>query len=132
VQVLSRHGARDPTLHKSQAYNATIAKIHQQATGYGAGYEWLAGYRYTLGADQLTAFGAQEMVNSGLGFYRRYRSLLRDLDLKKSGVFVRSAGQQRVVESAELWVEGFNQASKDDKTAAAVAVDVVIPEGARR
>ncbi|KAK3939799.1 histidine phosphatase superfamily [Diplogelasinospora grovesii] len=133
VQVLSRHGARDPTLHKSQAYNATIAKIHQQATGYGVGYEWLEGYQYTLGADQLTGFGEQEMVNSGLGFYRRYHSFIRDLDLKsgEGAVFVRSAGQQRVVESAKLWAEGFNQASKHDKTAVVpgVRVDVVIPEG---
>lgn len=62
-------------------------------------YAFLAGYEYTLGADQLTHFGQQEMINSGIKYYSRYEQLAKALT-----PFVRSSGEARVVESAENFV----------------------------
>ena len=105
VQILSRHGARDPTASKTTSYNATINKIHSSVTSYGAGYEFIQSYKYTLGADQLTTFGQQEMVNSGRKFYDRYHALTKQLT-----PFVRSSGEARVVESAQNFTQGFHDA----------------------
>lgn len=78
-------------------------------------YAFLAGYEYTLGADQLTVFGQQEMVNSGIKFRSRYRGLA-----KHYTPFVRSSGEARVVESAQNWTQGFGDISTSI---------LVIPEG---
>lgn len=115
VQVLARHGSRDPTASKTTLYNATVQRIQASATAYGAGYEFLRDYAYTLGADQLTAFGQQEMINSGEAFYARYAALAR---ATPSGPFVRSSGQDRVVESAANWTQGYHAARLADKDAA--------------
>ncbi|KAK3390203.1 3-phytase A [Podospora didyma] len=127
AQILSRHGARDPTLSKSIAYAATIANIHETVTSYGYSYEFIKDYQYTLGADQLTAFGQQQMVNSGLESFRRYSSLARE-----ALPFVRASGQERVVQSAVNWTMGFHQAGVDDQnftTPNILPYDiVVIPE----
>ncbi|KAF3766776.1 hypothetical protein M406DRAFT_79318 [Cryphonectria parasitica EP155] len=112
AQVLSRHGARDPTASKTALYNATIQRIQSSVTSYGAGYEFLESYEYTLGADQLTTFGQQELVNSGLDFYARYEALTRE-----HSPFVRSSGEDRVVESAMNWTQGFHAARLADKKA---------------
>lgn len=105
AQVLSRHGARDPTASKTAIYNATIQRIQAAVADYGAGYEFLRDYEYTLGADQLTPFGQQELVNSGLKFYTRYEALAAS-----NVPFVRSSGQDRVVESAQNWTQGYHAA----------------------
>jgi hypothetical protein len=44
-------------------------------TTYGHGFEFIKSYNYTLGADQLTVFGEQEILNSGIKFYQRYKAL---------------------------------------------------------
>lgn len=112
AQVLSRHGARDPTASKTALYNATVRRIQASATAYGEGYEFLRDYAYTLGADQLTTFGQQELVNSGQAFYARYAALAR---AAPSGPFVRSSGQDRVVESAVNWTQGYHTARLADE-----------------
>lgn len=114
AQVLSRHGARDPTASKTALYNATVQRIQASATAYGEGYEFLRDYAYTLGADQLTTFGQQELINSGQAFYARYAALAR---AAPSGPFVRSSGQDRVVESAANWTQGYHAARLADKSA---------------
>lgn len=120
--VLSRHGARDPTARKSVLYASLIDRIHASVSEYGAGYEWLRDYNYTLGEDQLTAFGVQQMVDSGAAFYSRYRSLVDE-----SEPFVRAAGSQRVIESSEHFVRGFYSAQ--DRGAESQVEDIlVIPE----
>ena len=110
AQILSRHGARDPTASKTKLYQSTINRIHSSATSYGKGYEFIKNYEYTLGADQLTTFGQQELINSGIKFYARYKDLARSIS-----PFVRSSGQDRVVESAMNWTQGFHQARLADK-----------------
>ncbi|KAF2740744.1 acid phosphatase [Polyplosphaeria fusca] len=121
ASVLSRHGGRDPTAGKTMLYKIMIANIQSTAKAYPGEFAFLKNYQYTLGADQLTDAGRQEMVNSGAHFYRRYSTLI---DSKPP--FVRSSGQDRVVESAEKWLQGLAEASKQ----AVGDVDVVIPEGA--
>ena len=105
VQILSRHGARDPTLSKSASYNATIQKIKSKVSKFSGPYAFLANYKYTLGADQLTTFGQQEMVNSGFKFYTRYQDLAEDFT-----PFIRASGQGRVIESAHNFSQGYHQA----------------------
>ncbi|KAG9851943.1 acid phosphatase, partial [Aureobasidium melanogenum] len=125
AQILSRHGARDPTASKTAKYNATIAKIKRNVANLTGKYAFLEDYEYTLGADQLTDFGKQQMENSGIKYYQRYADLAR-----KAIPFVRSSGEARVVESAEKWVEGFTQAKTDDSWANKQypSVNVVISE----
>ncbi|KAI4755357.1 acid phosphatase [Aureobasidium sp. EXF-3400] len=127
AQILSRHGARDPTAAKTAKYNATIAKIHKNVANFTGKYAFLDTYEYTLGADQLTDFGRQQMENSGTKYYERYADLAR-----KAVPFVRSSGEARVVESAEKWVDGFTQAKTGDRWAnnQYPSVDVVISEAA--
>ncbi|KAK3293985.1 histidine phosphatase superfamily [Chaetomium fimeti] len=128
AQVLSRHGARAPTFTRSVHYRLIVARIYD-AKSYGPGFEFLRDYKYRLGADQLTPMGQQQMVNSGLKFYHRYRSLAR-----KSPPFVRAGGQDRVVHSAQNFTQGFHAALLADPESTArprLPYDmVVIPETA--
>lgn len=112
VQILSRHGARDPTSNKGAVYNSTIQRIQSSVTSYGAGYGFIQDYVYSLGADELTFFGQQELVHSGLKFYERYETLART-----ESPFVRASGQDRVVESAQNWTQGFHKARLNDEAA---------------
>ncbi|KAL2158926.1 hypothetical protein VTH06DRAFT_2956 [Thermothelomyces fergusii] len=127
AQVLSRHGARAPTRKRAAEYADLVDRIRRGAVSYGPGYEFLRTYNYTLGADGLTRMGQQQMVNSGIKFYRRYRALARG-----SVPFVRAAGQDRVVHSAANFTRGFHSALLADRGAAvrpAFPYDmVVIPE----
>lgn len=129
AQILSRHGARDPTAAKTAKYNATIAKVKKNVakSAFTGKYAFLDNYTYTLGADQLTVFGQNEMVNSGLKYYQRYAGLAR-----QAVPFVRSSGEDRVVESAQNWTQGFTQAKSGDRWAnhAYPSVNVVISEAA--
>ncbi|KAK3111362.1 hypothetical protein LTR53_013478, partial [Teratosphaeriaceae sp. CCFEE 6253] len=110
AQILSRHGARDPTASKTKVYNATIQKLHTNTKAFTGIYSFLADYEYTLGADQLTTFGQQELVNSGIKYYSRYEKLARN-----AVPFVRSSGEARVVESAQNWTQGFHDAKLADR-----------------
>lgn len=121
AQILSRHGARDPTASKTAVYNATIKQIHANVKTYEGEYAFLKDFEYVLGADQLTQFGQQGLVNSGIKFYYRYRNLAKHVD-----PFVRSSGQARVVESAVNWTQGFYEAKKEQSHD--TYPSVVIPE----
>ena len=101
AQVLSRHGARDPTEAKSRLYKGMIEQVKGRSTSFEDEFAFLEDYDYTLGEDQLTRFGRQQMSYSGQQFYSRYKSLVQ-----KRGPFVRASGQQRVIESAEEWLGG--------------------------
>lgn len=128
AQVLSRHGARDPTASKTEAYAALVDKIQSNVQRFDGENAFLQDYEYALGADQLTRFGQQEMLNAGVQFYERYAELARD-----TVPFVRASGEERVVESALNWTQGFSEAKTADGKAehgenAYPAVDVIIPE----
>ncbi|KAK4160771.1 histidine phosphatase superfamily [Cladorrhinum sp. PSN259] len=111
--VLSRHGARDPTFGKTVQYAALITRIQEQTTTYGPGYEFLKTYNYSLGADQLTKFGQQQLVNSGIKFYQRYHDLIRSSSHQP---FIRSTDQDRVLMSAQNFTHGFHRALVSDST----------------
>lgn len=110
AQALSRHGARDPTASKTILYNATIQKIHTNVQTYPEKYAFLQNFQYSLGADQLTLFGEQEMIDSGAKFYQRYRQLASRLS-----PFIRSASEDRVVGSALNFTQGFHAAKTADE-----------------
>ena len=105
AQLLSRHGARFPTSDKSVRYNATITKIRNSATNFTGPYAFLKDYVYELGADDLTSFGEQELLNSGIDFFWRYELLAEG-----STPFIRASGEGRVIASAKKWSEGFHKA----------------------
>ncbi|KAL8697380.1 MAG: hypothetical protein Q9224_002348, partial [Gallowayella concinna] len=110
AQVLSRHGARDPTSSKTKVYNATIQKLKSNVHQFSGKYAFLDRFQYNLGADQLTLFGEQEMINSGIAFYDRYEKLT-----KQNTPFIRASGEERVVVSARNFSQGFHQAKTSDK-----------------
>ncbi|ESZ92929.1 acid phosphatase-like protein [Sclerotinia borealis F-4128] len=116
AQILSRHGARDPTSGKTATYTALVDRIQNTTTSYGAGYTFIKDYEYSLGADQLTVFGQQELINSGIKYYNRYKSLASTIT-----PFIRSSGQDRVVESAQNWTQGFHSARLEDSLSGANA-----------
>lgn len=102
AQVLSRHGSRDPTGGKAEAYLELVGGIQDIVQDYGPGYEFIRDYDFTLGKDQLTEYGENEMAASGAAFYKRYR------DLAGSSIpFVRASGQNRVIVSGYNWTDGF-------------------------
>jgi hypothetical protein len=113
AQVLSRHGARDPTAIKTLEYAAVIKKIQENVPEFTGPYAFLKDYKYTLGADQLTTFGQQELVNLGTAFYNRYNSLAKNFV-----PFVRASGQERVIQSAQNFTQGFHGARVADKSSA--------------
>ncbi|CAL3965195.1 unnamed protein product [Diplocarpon coronariae] len=109
VQMLSRHGARDPVTSKTKRFAKLMSRIHEKTTSYSKDYAFIKDMTYTLGAELLTNFGRNQMINSGAKFYNRYKALTRS-----HTPFVRTAGQERVVESAAKWSEGFHNARLQD------------------
>jgi hypothetical protein len=64
------------------------------------------------------------MVNSGIKFYNRYRALAN-----KTSTFIRSSGQDRVVESAMNWTQGYHmQLLKDRPSEERTSPILAIPE----
>lgn len=127
AQVLSRHGSRDPTLGRTVVMAALLKKLQLDVREFKGPYAFLKKYQYQLGADHLTEFGEGELVRSGTAFYKRYRALT-----KTKAPFVRAAGQERVVVSAEKFVQGMGRAALDDGAPAAKLYPLpltVVPEG---
>ncbi|KAK7415174.1 hypothetical protein QQZ08_012420 [Neonectria magnoliae] len=106
--VLSRHGARYPTAHKSEMYNATITRLQSSVTKYGEGFGWLGDYVYSLGAADLTDFGQEQLIDSGKAFYKRYEKLAQQTE-----PFIRASGSERVVMSSYNFTQGFYSAEGD-------------------
>ena len=105
VQVLSRHGARDPTHSKTILYFNLIKSLRASVESFKGQYAFLKDYQYALGADQLTRFGERQMVNSGIKFFNRYEDLAQSFT-----PFVRASGQQRVIDSAQMFTKGYHEA----------------------
>lgn len=128
ANVLSRHGARFPTASKSSKYSSLIEDIQNNATSFPDKYAFLETYEYNLGEDDLTQFGENQLVNSGIKFYNRYSNLTRNVV-----PFIRASGSDRVIASGEKFIEGFQSAKTNDTHArpnqATPSVNVVITEG---
>lgn len=97
---------------KTKLYKAVVQQLKSNVKTFTGEFAFLADYEYTLGADELTLFGQQQMVNSGVKFYQRYEALA-----SKTTPFFRSAGQSRVVESAQNWTQGYHAAKLIDRRA---------------
>ncbi|EPS35902.1 hypothetical protein H072_10637 [Dactylellina haptotyla CBS 200.50] len=126
AQVLSRHGARYPTEGAGKGIKTTVDKIQAQAISYSKKTAFIKAFNYTLGADELTTFGEIEMYNSGIKFYRRYKSLAN-----KCNPFIRASSQQRVIDSGSQFTQGFID-EKTKKTGNPVSTfppPVIIYEG---
>lgn len=123
AQILSRHGARDPTARKSDLYRSIIDRIQQTVSEYGTGFDFIKEYNFTLGKDQLTWFGKQQMFDSGVAFYSRYKSLAQ-----KSDPFIRASGSERVVLSAKNFTQGLYKVQGKDAEEKIEGI-LVIPEG---
>ncbi|KAF2462033.1 3-phytase A [Lineolata rhizophorae] len=124
AQVLSRHGARDPTAARSIAYRYLIDRLQEDVESFSGKYAFLKVYRYKLGADELSWFGQQELVNSGAKFFRRYSHLAAN-----AAPVLRAAGQHRVVQSAQNFTQGFYaEAARNDWAGPRDDVITVMPE----
>ncbi|KAI9931031.1 hypothetical protein MW887_010686 [Aspergillus wentii] len=127
VQVLSRHGARYPTSSKGKKYAGLVAGIQRNAKSLTGKYAFLNDWNYTLGQDDLTPFGENQLVESGRKFYHRYEQLARN-----TVPFIRASGSDRVIASGEKFIEGLQGMKKNDARARAdqdIEIDVVIEEG---
>ncbi|KAK0883290.1 hypothetical protein LTR87_003032 [Friedmanniomyces endolithicus] len=127
AQILSRHGARDPTASKTAQYHATIHKLQgQREELHGA--ICLSG-RLRVQSGRRSAYRVWTA-----GDDRLRDQVLQPLQLIGSlRPFVRSSGQARVVESAQNWNRGFHAAKVADQRsgyadAAYPYPIVVIPE----
>ncbi|KAK4703123.1 hypothetical protein P7C70_g3091, partial [Phenoliferia sp. Uapishka_3] len=101
VNILQRHGARFPTAGAGKKIIASVAKV-KAARSFSKSFAFVPSYNYTLGADDLTPFGAQESHDAGVLTAKRYSMLPLG-----SMPFVRSDSSQRVVDSAANWSAGF-------------------------
>jgi len=129
VQVLSRHGSRFPTAHKTEKYRNLIDTIQKKSKSLIGKYAFLENFEFSLGADNLTAFGRREMVDSGVKLFERYPDLSRT-----NTPFYRAAGSCRVVDSAEQFSIGFKRAraGRSRETPPEISMPdpvLVIPEG---
>ncbi|KAG5918592.1 hypothetical protein E4U53_004085 [Claviceps sorghi] len=125
ASVLSRHGSRYPTKNKSKAYKKLIERIQRDVTHYGKGYEFIQHYNYSLGANDLTQHGKDELLESGKAFLKRYKKLAKKS--KNSHPFVRASGSDRVIASAQNFLRGFYKA-KGRKGGKYLDDILVIPE----
>ncbi|KAK6531810.1 hypothetical protein TWF694_002977 [Orbilia ellipsospora] len=128
AQVLSRHASRYPTRNAGDKLKATLDKIQSKAKSYSPKTEFIKKFEYDLqeGYDMLTEFGKGEMYRSGEVFFHRYKHLA-----KEEEPFVRVAGQQRVVDSGNIFMKGFTHAKKKYTGADKVSTPepVIIYEG---
>lgn len=80
-------------------------------------------YKYTVESEILTPFGEQEMVDSGKRFNERYPDLSAENE-----PFIRSTSINRVMDSADKFIEGFQLARGQATTGpTAPRISVAIP-----
>lgn len=100
-----QHGCR---LEHQTALAKVQVALQNSSLSPPSNYAFLTNFTYTLGEDNLTHFGQQELVNSGLKFFDRYGALGN-----ASAPFVRASGSARVIESAQNFTQGFNAAASN-------------------
>lgn len=100
VQIISRHGARNPTANALKKLKATIAKLAGAKTS-DPKLKFIETWRYPdVEADALTDFGRHEAHYAGARYAQQYKDLGKD-------AFVRADASARVVESAAFFIQGF-------------------------
>ncbi|KAF8887236.1 histidine phosphatase superfamily [Gymnopilus junonius] len=109
VNLIQRHGARFPTSGASARIKAALQKLQSATDFLDPKLKFLENYTYTLGENDLVAFGAAQSVDAGKEAYNRYSSLISQDNLP----FVRASLSSRVVHSANNWTAGFSLASDE-------------------
>ncbi|KAG8529702.1 uncharacterized protein KY384_005183 [Bacidia gigantensis] len=127
VQYLSRHGARSPATdppddpnkpyypnQKTGHYRDFITNLQSKIRNQHLQepYAFLQKYTFNLGANSLTNFGKNELVNAGKQFYDQYSQLAKDND-----PFARASDMDRVIDSARKFGSGFYEAKHNSNKA---------------
>ncbi|KAF4587539.1 histidine acid phosphatase [Ophiocordyceps camponoti-floridani] len=121
--VLSRHGSRFPTRRMAKdKYAPLFEHLQRSVTEFRPGFEFLRDFELDPRYDELTALGKLEMVESGRAFFHRYRDLASSTRL-----FIRAAGSDRVIMSAQNFTQGFSAAQGRDPSDAIAGI-LIIPE----
>ncbi|KAF2151588.1 phosphoglycerate mutase-like protein [Myriangium duriaei CBS 260.36] len=125
AQVLSRHGARFPIRINQFLSRQAVRTIRRTSKHFPDKYQFLETYKFDLKRSAQTLFGQQQMINSGVKFYKRYRRLAR-----KTDPFLRAAGSKRVVMSAYNFTQGFQKAKAKEKGGGTLSPHpvLIIPE----
>ncbi|TFK51816.1 acid phosphatase [Heliocybe sulcata] len=121
VNLLQRHGARYPSSDDPVEMEAAIFKLQAADEIKDKKLEFIREHSYFLGQDDLIPLGAEQSFQAGSEMYERYGDLVSKNDLP----FVRAAGQERVVDTARNWTNGFTTASRYEYQP---QISVIIPE----
>ncbi|ORY34332.1 histidine phosphatase superfamily [Naematelia encephala] len=132
VNILHRHTARYPTTSAGKCMQQALAKLENRGVDVPRRHPELAflsradlkmeGWKF----DQLMDQGRKAAWRSGRELAGVYKHLLKTGD----GLFTRSAGGSRVVETSGYWLQGFRGSPfKIRHTDELEQVDVVLPEG---
>lgn len=109
VNLLQRHGARYPTGGQTTRIQAPLEKLRAVRTYANASFDFLRYFEWDLGVSDVISLGTQQMFESGIEHYTRYRHLFSSEHLP----FVRASDSDRVVKSAVVWADGISYASDD-------------------
>ncbi|KAF7442912.1 His-Phos-2 domain containing protein [Pyrenophora tritici-repentis] len=109
MHLLYRHGARYPT---SDAAPAKFAQKIVNATktdglAFSGELEWLANWKYKLGAELLTPSGRSENFMLGVEYRQLYGHLLNNFTESGKIPVFRTESQDRMVHTAENFAAGF-------------------------
>lgn len=122
VHLLHRHGNRYPAPGSYEHMIKVANKLKDMTEPPRAELSWLDSWEYTLGVDDLVGSGVAAMFSSGAQFWSSHGRLLygrpnqtswdSSLNVYANGTirpspFLRTAGQERVVDSALAWAAGF-------------------------
>ncbi|WWC58080.1 uncharacterized protein I303_100615 [Kwoniella dejecticola CBS 10117] len=133
VTILHRHAARYPTAGAGQCILSALRKIdNREVTMPRRHPEFSFLFKEDLKLkdwrfDELMDQGRKQSWLSGRALKQQYGQFLRHA---AEGIFTRSSGGGRVVETAGYWLEGFRgDRFKLKDSSILPQVDVVIPEG---
>ncbi|SGY83689.1 BQ5605_C009g05650 [Microbotryum silenes-dioicae] len=109
VNLLQRHGARQPTSDASKSIRATLDKVAGKGNYSRSEMAFLAKYTYDVGDDgDLIPYGAKESYDAGKQLVKRMKCNSATAALTFcSAPFVRATGHPRVVDSAGNWSRGY-------------------------
>ncbi|KAG6193274.1 hypothetical protein E4U35_005658 [Claviceps purpurea] len=109
ASVLSRHGSRFPTEEKRETYRELLQRIQENVRMYGRGYGFIKEYDIQiLEENDLTVAGKNEMIQSGIQFFKRYENLAWSV----LSPFVRVSGSDAILDSAHSFIRGFFYAKR--------------------
>ncbi|QSZ30109.1 hypothetical protein DSL72_004629 [Monilinia vaccinii-corymbosi] len=103
LQMLSRHGARYPTLGSNVVtFGQKVANNMGKLDATGV-LSFLNDWKYELGHEILVPRGRQELYDSGILHYYQYAQLYNPY----SKIIARTTTQDRMLKSAEYFMAGF-------------------------